>query len=46
MHRQIYILDEGIVSYTADKELKFLLYVLGDVKNRNFKLKAKFVFSL
>jgi hypothetical protein len=45
VHRQLYILDEGIPSYTAYKELIFL-YVLGDVKCKEFKAKTHFVFAL
>ena len=46
MYRQLYILDEGILSYTTDKEIIFLLYILGDVKSEDFKIKTQFVFSL
>ena len=46
MHRQLYILDEGIVIYTAGKELKLLFCVLGDVIIKEFKGKTNFVFSL
>jgi hypothetical protein len=38
MHLQLYILDERILNYTSDKDLKFLLYVLVTSKVRSSSL--------
>jgi hypothetical protein len=46
MNIQLYILDGKVLSYTADKELKFLLYVLDDVKIKEFKLRDNFLFTV